>query len=301
LSVTVIINPVSGGLRSDRARERAALAASLLRSCGEDGDVVVTERKGHARELAAAAVARGVRLVVAWGGDGTVNEIASALIARSAAIGIVPSGSGNGLAGELGIARRPEVALPEALRGSPRAIDAGELGGRVFVNLAGVGFDAHVARCFDREGGSRGLSGYIRISIRELFAYRSATYRIGCDGRALSGALPTGGGRTALIVTLANGSQFGNGMRIAPDARVDDGKLDLVVFEETSRVRTFGLLPRFFADRIRETRGLSVERIERATIECDHPMTFHVDGEPVEGGTRLAAKVLPAVLRVSVR
>jgi diacylglycerol kinase family enzyme len=104
-----------------------------------------------------------------------------------------------------------------------------------------------------------------------------------------------------LIVTLANGSQFGNGMRIAPDARVDDGKLDLVVFEETSRVRTFGLLPRFFADRIRETRGLSVERIERATIECDHPMTFHVDGEPVEGGTRLAAKVLPAVLRVSVR
>jgi YegS/Rv2252/BmrU family lipid kinase len=299
MSVSVIINPISGGSRPAAARRRAALASSILSSLGEEGDVVLTERKGHARDLALAAVKRGARLVIAWGGDGTVNEVASVLATGAVPLGIVPSGSGNGLAGDLAISRRPELALAEALRASPRPIDAGEVNGRLFFNLAGVGFDAHVAACFDRQSGRRGFANYVRISVRELLAYQTATYRIDCGPIADPPAPP--GARKALLVTLANGSQFGNGMRIAPDARVDDGKLDLVVFEETSRVRTFGLLPRFFADRIRGTRGLSFQRIDRATIECDQPMVFHVDGEPVDGGTRLDAKVLPGVLRVCVR
>ena len=90
-------------------------------------------------------------------------------------------------------------------------------------------------------------------------------------------------------------------MRIAPDARVDDGRLDLVVFEERSRLQTFGVLPRLFLNRARGTRGLSIEQIERATISCDRAMAFHVDGEPVQGGTRLDARVLPGALRVCVR
>lgn len=293
MSIAIIINPVSGGARPDAARQRAIVAADLLTSSGEGGEVFVTERRGHARELTAGAVARGARLIVAWGGDGTVNEVASCLAYGQTPLAIVPTGSGNGLARDLGVARRPEAALRAALAASPRAIDAGELGGRLFFNVAGVGFDAHVASCFDRDAkGRRGLASYVRITVRELVAYRSATYRIQSGGVSRD--------RQALLVTFANGSQFGNGMRIAPDARLDDGKLDLVVFEEASRVRTFAALSRLLTNRTKGTAGLSMEPFERAAIESDRAMMFHVDGEPVQGGTRLEARVLPGVLRVCV-
>jgi diacylglycerol kinase family enzyme len=291
MRVAVIINPISGGARPGRARERAALASSILAAAGRPGDIFITERRGHARDLAAAAVAGGAPLVIAWGGDGTVNEVASVLARGPTPIGIVPSGSGNGLALDLGIPRRPQLALARALAASPRRIDAGELDQRLFFNIAGVGFDAHVAACFDHEGGRRGFTSYLGITLRELRAYRCATYRI---------STASSSSRNALLVTLANGSQFGNGMRIAPGARLDDGKLELVVFEESSRLRTLGALPRLFADRALGTRGLSIEPIERATIESDRPMLFHVDGEPVQGGTRLEARVLAGALNVCV-
>jgi len=264
----------------------------VLSSVDEGGEIFVTERKGHARELTLAAIARGCRLVVAWGGDGTVNEIGSALIGTSASLGIIPAGSGNGLARDLAIPRQPDRALTGALRATPRPIDAGRFGGRVFFNLAGVGFDARVAASFDRGQGGRGFSGYMKIAAAELFRYRPERYRIGGGARVRT--------PTALLITVANGSQFGNGMQIAPGARLDDGRLDLVVFEETSRLRTIGALPRLFAGRAAGARGFSIERIEQATIDCDRPMLFHVDGEPIEGGTRLEAQVLPAALRVCV-
>jgi diacylglycerol kinase (ATP) len=292
LSIAIIVNPISGGVRHDVARRRAELAAALLASSREEGEVFVTERKGHARELASGAVARGARLVVAWGGDGTVNEVASALAFGSTSLAIVPSGSGNGLARALGIGRRPERALRNALAAAPRQIDAGEIAGRLFFSVAGVGFDAHVASCFDRETvGRRGFSGYLFIAARELVSYEPSTYVVGG-----AGALR----RPALLITLANSSQFGNGARIAPLARVDDGKLDLVVFEEVSRLETLCGLPRLFTGGIARQRGVSIRQIERTTIESEHPMTFHVDGEPVQGGTRLDARVHQGALRVSV-
>lgn len=292
MSIAIIINPVAGGRHPETARQHAELAASILGSCSETGEVFVTERKDHARELAAAAVQRGCRLVVAWGGDGTVNEIGSALVARDTALAIVPGGSGNGLARALGVARDPRRAIAEAVRAAPRRIDAGEIAGRLFFSLAGVGFDAHVAACFDREkAGGRGLSGYVRIVARELVRYKSCAYRIDEADSA----------RRALLVTIANSPQFGNGATIAPGARVDDGYLDLVIFEEVSRVRTVLAMPRLFTGGVASLRGVSIRPIQSATIESDAPMTFHVDGEPIAGGTRLVAAVKPSALCVSVR
>ena len=292
--IAIIINPIAGGARPEAARGRAELAAAVLAASHEDGEVFVTERKGHARELAVAALARGVRLLVAWGGDGTVNEVGSAVVFGQTPLSIVPSGSGNGLASDLHVSRRPKRALVEALGAPPRAIDAGELGGRLFFATAGVGFDAHIASCFDRDIiGRRGFTTYLRISTRELLAYKPSTYRVCQDAGSCE--------RRALLVTFANASQFGNGARIAPGARLDDGVLDLVVFEEVSRLRTICAVPRFLAGRVTGLRGWSIERIERAAIESDRPMNFHVDGEPVKGGTRLEARVHPGALRVCVR
>ncbi len=291
MSVAIIVNPFSGGATPAQGRRRAELASDVLTKFGEESDVFVTERRGHARELAAAAVRRGARLVIAWGGDGTVNEVGSALVFGLTALGIVPSGSGNGLARELGVDRKPDRAIAEALRAAPRSIDAGELGGRMFFNIAGLGFDAHVAACFDRDSaGRRGLSTYARLTAREMWGYQTCSYRI--DDTVVS---------RALLVTIANSSQFGNGARIAPLARVDDGRLDLVVFEETSRLRAIATIPRLFVGGFDRVKGVSVRQIERLTIESDRPMVFHVDGEPAEGGVTLDARVHPAALRVAVR
>jgi diacylglycerol kinase family enzyme len=292
--ISIVINPISGGARPGAARLRAERAGAVLRELQRAGEVIVTERRGHAHEIAAAAARRGDALVVAWGGDGTVNEVASALVAAGTPLAIVPTGSGNGLARELGVARDARTAIAEAVRARPRSIDAGELGGRLFFSVAGIGFDAHVAACFDRAPlGRRGLSTYVRVSARELLGYRCGTYRIG--------DVPATAPRRALIVTFANSAQFGNGARIAPAARLDDGRLDMVVFEETSRFATLWALPRLFTGGVGRLRGITTEQIERATIESDVPMRFHVDGEPVQGGTRLEARVHPGALRVCVR
>jgi diacylglycerol kinase (ATP) len=292
--ITVIINPISGGGGLASARRRAVLASAVLTSAGEDGEVFITEGKGHARELSAAAAARGSRLVIAWGGDGTLNEVGGALAFSGTPLALVPSGSGNGLARELGIHRRPERAIADALAAVPRALDAGELGGRLFFNVAGIGFDAHVARCLDtdvRKAGRRGLAGYVQIVARELWTYQTSEYRI--DGASTS--------RRAVLVTFANSSQFGNGARIAPSARLDDGRLDLVVFEEESRWRSVCAVPLLFMGGITRLRRISSRQIEHATITSDAPMAFHVDGEPVQGGTRLEARVHPGALKVCVR
>src|SRR5262249_1233603 len=159
-----------------------------------------------------------------------INEVASALVGTGAALGIVPAGSGNGLARELGISRRPPSAIADALHARPRAIDVGDVEGRYFVNTAGIGFDAHVASPFPTAR-RRGFLGYAAIPARALTSYVPLRYRVSAPGTPELDV-------RAVLLTIANSAQFGNGALIAPGARVDDGELDLVVFEERSRVRT---------------------------------------------------------------
>jgi diacylglycerol kinase (ATP) len=239
-----------------------------------------------------AAVARGDRLVIAWGGDGTFNEVASAVAFGPSAVAIVPSGSGNGLARSLGISRIPERAIADAIAARPITIDAGELGGRLFFSIGGIGFDAHVAAAFDRDrAGRRGLATYVRVTARELFGYRTGTYQVG-EGTS---------SRKALLITFANSPEFGNGVRIAPGARLDDGLLDLVIVEEVSRFATVCRLPGFLIGGISRLPNVTISRIEEATVEGEGPIAFHVDGEPFTGESRLNARVHPRALKVCVR
>jgi diacylglycerol kinase family enzyme len=123
-----------------------------------------------------------------------------------------------------------------------------------------------------------------------MFRYQAGTYCI--DGSTID---------RALLVTIANSGQFGNGARVAPSARVDDGLLDLVVFEESTRLRAIATIPRFFTGGFEQVKGVTVRRVERFTISADRPIAFHVDGEPAEGGTTIDGRVHPAALRVAVR
>ncbi|HMF93608.1 MAG TPA: diacylglycerol kinase family protein [Vicinamibacterales bacterium] len=291
-SATFIINPIAGGGTVGAAEGNARLALSIAEGFSVPSEVFVTTHVGHARELAKAAAGRGTRVVMAWGGDGTINEVASALVGSDVALGIVPAGSGNGLARELGIVPRPRQAIADALHARPRSIDVGELEGRYFVNTAGIGFDAHIASRF-ATARRRGFLGYVGITAHALTSYVPRHYRVSVAGGAPQRV-------RAVLLTIANSAQFGNGAIIAPGARVDDGELDLVIFEERSRFRTVCALPRLFngtADRIS---GCRITRLREVVVDADAPLTFHVDGEPVAGGTTLRARVHPGALCVAV-
>jgi YegS/Rv2252/BmrU family lipid kinase len=272
-------------------RGRAERARSAFDRANVNGEVVFTAHAGHGRELAAAFVKRGFSPVIAWGGDGTVNEIASAVAFHDAALGIVPAGSGNGLARELGISRDADLALESAIVGHDRSIDVGELGGRLFINVAGIGLDASVASRFNRLPG-RGLLRYVWAMIAEVFGYIPESYTITTDGQIRQ--------RRALIVALANGRQYGNGALLAPHAKLDDGLLDLVVVGPLGPLRMLWGVGRLFTGKIDRVPAVEIWTAGHVTISATKSIQFHVDGEPVQGAESLTAVVHPGALRIRV-
>jgi YegS/Rv2252/BmrU family lipid kinase len=291
--VAVIVNPISGASgHLGVARARAGQAAALIAARGLDAEVLLTERRGHARELAEAALGRGAVSVLAWGGDGTVNEVASALAFRDATLGIIPSGSGNGLARELRIPLDPAHAFAVALGGRECRIDAGELDRRLFFNVAGIGLDARVAHCFANGSARRGLIRYVKIAAQELFTFNSSPYAIVTDGAMVR--------VDALLIAIANARQYGNGALIAPAAALDDGRLDVVVIAGRSPLRIILQAPRLFTGRIASAPGVTSVTAVDVEITSEQPMPYHVDGEPFAGGVTIRARSRPGALRVVV-
>jgi diacylglycerol kinase (ATP) len=288
--IHVIINPISGA-RSDpqAAARRKEMVENAAGERGVDATIAFTTAQGHARELAAAALDAAADAVIIWGGDGTFNEAAAALMNTSIPVGLVPAGSGNGLAGALGLPRDPRVALSLAFDGRPRAIDAGRMAGRPFFNIAGVGFDARVAALFNQRGaGARGGWPYFAIGVREGCTYRGLDYSVRLDDRRAA--------HKALLLAFANGREYGLGARIAPGARLDDGLLEAVIVEER------GVLSRFW-DARHLARGtpqlaprVTIAQVRRAIIEAEGEMEFHVDGEPGRAWQRIEVEVIPSAL-----
>jgi diacylglycerol kinase (ATP) len=292
--VAVIINPISGtGGRLDVARARAEQAAAFLAAHDVEPDVFLTERVGHARELALSTLSRGVSLVIAWGGDGTINEVASVLAFGPVALAVIPSGSGNGLARELRIPFAPERALAVALGDHELVIDAGQLDGRLFFNVAGIGLDARVAHEFSAGGlVRRGFLRYLEITARELFTYRPDEHTIVTDGESQR--------ERALLIAIANARQYGNGALIAPEARLDDGRLDVVVIAHRSPLRALVQVPRVFMGQIARVPGVTIRRAKEVEITSARPVLYHVDGEPFIGGASIRGRVEPRALRVKI-
>jgi YegS/Rv2252/BmrU family lipid kinase len=293
-TVAVIINPISGaGRRPDVARQRAERATAFLLARGVGGEVFVTERAGHARELALGALGRGATLCVAWGGDGTVNEVASALAFSAASVAIIPSGSGNGLSREIGIPFDPKLAFDIALGGRDRVIDAGEIENRLFFNLAGVGLDARVAHQFAATGlARRGFVRYLEIAGGEIFSRARHEYDVAIDGQTRRSHV--------LLVAMANGRQYGNGALIAPNARIDDGKLEVVVVDDRSPWAVLRHAPKLFRGRLADVPGVTMSSATRVEVTSSEPLIYHVDGEPCAGGSTVGARIRPAAVRVRV-
>ena len=291
--VVVIANPAAGPSWRRRPPEATtARIEELLRRHRAVGQARLTSGPGHARMLARDAVNEGADLVVAWGGDGTINEVASSLMHSRAALGIVPMGSGNGLAREIGVPAGRDAALLAALTGADRMIDAGELNGRVFFNAAGVGFDAHVAAAFAASAGqARGFASYASVTIRELFRYAAGEYVISAEGQPART-------RRALLISVANTRQWGSGARIAPAALMDDERLDLVIVPALPPMVVLANTWRLFGGSIAGWSAVETQRVHAAAIRCTPPAPVHVDGEPAGQLASIEIRVIPAALRV---
>ncbi len=284
-----IFNPRSGhNARRPYLLERARAFIAEHRL---DADVVLTEGPRHATELARQAVGQGCGLVVAIGGDGTLNETAAALVGTETVLGLVPCGSGNGLGRHLGIPGPGRGAFRTLLEGRVRAIDTGVVNGHPFFNAMGVGFDADLSARFNQLA-RRGLAAYAGTTLRMIFAYRPETYTISTGGRRLE--------TRAFIVAVANSDQYGNDCFIAPGARVDDGLLDLTVLNPSGLLGALPLLPRLFTKSIDGSRSVTRLRGAHFTLERAAPGLVHTDGETRETGPILEISVRPRSLRVLV-
>jgi diacylglycerol kinase (ATP) len=291
MTVVIIINPVAGPARRGTADERVRIARSALDATGLAGDILLTTSAGHAYDLARDAVNAKVDLVVAWGGDGTINEVGRALAFSSTALAIVPSGSGNGLARDLGVPFVPREALAHALSRPARQIDAAEIAGRLFFSVAGIGLDARVAERVSRTpNGRRGLRQYVVASSRAILSYEPVEYTIQTDGEVFR--------QTALVVAVANSRQYGYGAQIAPRALLSDGHLDLVVIDDRGLFGNLVRLPFLMTGTLHLQPGITVRRVKEVTVSAAEPMSFHVDGEALAGAVTLSARVLAGALRV---
>lgn len=289
MRAAVIINPKSGRASVTTPAGKAKMAGAVAAECGVEVDVAVTERAGHGRELARAFAAAGAGTVVAWGGDGTVNEVAGAIAGSGAAFGIVPAGSGDGFATMLGIARDPRQALRAALTGRVTPLDVGDVNGHPFLNLAGIGFDARVARRFNLLTKRGGLP-YLMIGLHEGLTYGGRQYRVHLDDQPFD--------LRAFLVLFANGQQYGNNAVIAPGARFDDGLLDALIVDARPFLPQLWRARRLFMGREKAIAGIVRRPVRRAVVEADGPLEMHLDGECLEIGSRIEVGVRPGALRL---
>jgi YegS/Rv2252/BmrU family lipid kinase len=297
----VVVNPIAGRGGKRTMGARGDIAKSVLSAHGYDADVRVTTGPNDPFRFSSEAAAANVDLVIAWGGDGTVNGAATGVAGTGIPFAIVPGGSGNGLARDLLIPFDPTAALTIAATGMTRAIDAGDLHGSLFFNVAGIGFDARIAARLAEPGARRGLVGYIFATIGELRGYEPGCYSIhnACDveGKSFVADIVD---RPALFIALANSRQYGSGAQIAPRALLDDGMIEIVVVEPQSGLSILRQVPAFFRGTLREGPGLLMRSASAMEISCDHPIYFHVDGEPRLGPNRLALSTRRGILSVRV-
>ncbi len=301
MNALVIVNPIAGPGRASEMASIIELAKTVLLRHNLIADVRVTGGPDDARGFASDAVKDGIDLVVAWGGDGTVNRAAAAVAGTRVPLAIVPAGSGNGLARDLGVPLTPEAALEVAGAGATRAIDAGDLDGHLFFNVAGIGFDARIAARLAEPGARRGLLGYVLATLGELPGYEPACYSIR-EARDVNGVAHTPDivNHHALFIALANSRQYGNGAQIAPQALLDDGMIEIVVVEPQSGFRIMRQVPAFFRGTLREGPGVLMRSAASMDICCAHPIRFHVDGEPREGGATVSLRTRRQVVTVKV-
>jgi len=282
-----IINPISGGKKKDGVPD---LIHKHLDQQSLQPVIVFSDSVSHARQIALDAVDQ-FEVVVAVGGDGTVNEVASGIVNSSTRLGIVPFGSGNGLSRFLQVPMDPEKAIKTLTEGKVEVIDSATLNGRPFFNMAGIGFDAHIAELFSHDK-KRGFITYIRTTFKEFNKYKPQVYEIEIDGKPYR--------RVAFMISFANSSQYGNNAHVSPHASVQDGMLDVCIIKQFPLWRLVEMGIRMMTKTADKVQFLEIIRGKHIVIKRTEDGPVHLDGEPMMEGKQVTIDVLPASLKVIV-
>lgn len=286
LNILFIINPISGG--KDKLKIPALIDANLDRS-KFNANFAFTEYVGHASEIAEEAAGKNFDVIVAVGGDGTINEIASKVMQQHKILGVLPFGSGNGLARFLKIPMNTVKALKVINNCKVSVIDTATFNDKCFFNMAGMGFDAHISSVFAGNKG-RGLSGYVKLGLQEVLSYKPQTYRLVIDGKEYV--------RKAFVISVANSSQYGNNAHIAPTASVTDGLLDVCIVKEFPMYKLPVLAYEMLSSKTDNSKLVEIIKGKNINISRVKEDAIHIDGEPFFMGTEIAVSVNPLSLNI---
>jgi diacylglycerol kinase (ATP) len=285
----LIANPAAG---RGRSREAVLRSEEAFRKRGARFDLELTRAPGQAASIARRSLAE-FDVIVAVGGDGTVNEVLPSVAGMGRPLGIIPTGSGNDFIKPLGIPNSIEQAVAIVFAGGTKLIDLGRINGRYFANGVGIGFDAAVNRASYGIGHSRGgLWLYVYALVRTLGRFDSVAVTVSINGTTARQEL--------FFLTVGNGTTVGGGFRLTPHARMDDGLLDVTMVRPLAVPTLLWHLPKVFRGTIdRAKRYARLERATRVRVESDGPLPVHVDGEIFEtDGRPLEIDIVPSALTV---
>ena len=254
-----------------------------------DYSIVRTEYAGHATQIAASAVENKVDVVVAIGGDGTINEIARSLVHSETALGIIPCGSGNGLARHLRIPMEPKAAIDIINQGNKLCIDYGKINNIPFFCTCGVGFDAFVSLKF-ADSGKRGLLTYLENTLHESLTYKPETYEIENEEGTMK--------YKAFLIACGNASQYGNNAYITPQASLTDGLMDITIMEPFTVLDVPSLSFQLFNKTIDQNSRIKTMRAKKIKIHRASEGVMHFDGDPLMVGKELEVEIIPNGLHV---
>lgn len=290
LKVLFIINPVSG-VNPAKKSVLEQIILETLDPARFEYSCAYTLSAAHALELSSAAVSDGADIIAAVGGDGTVNRVVKGLHGSNAVFAIIPSGSGNGLARHLGIPLDMHKSIALINQMHTRQIDTVSLNHELFVSIAGVGFDALVARKFARSG-RRGFFTYFHIALNAYPNYRPRKFRMVIDGTPVK--------RKALFVSFANSNQFGYNAVIAPNASLEDGLMDVCIVQKAPMISAPYILGLLWRNKINNSGYMEVIKAREVQLTRSRDKVVNLDGEPVKVGKDISIKVNPLSLKIIV-
>jgi YegS/Rv2252/BmrU family lipid kinase len=266
-AIWFIVNPISGS--KNKSKNIVQLIDNQLDKDKYLPEIYYTKYAGHATEIAAEAVKKNIPIVVAIGGDGTVNEIGKALINTKTALGIIPTGSGNGLARELEIPMKPTKAIESLNTPLNKQIDVCFMNEVPFFCTAGIGFDAHCAEIFSKKKG-RGLMNYIKVGFTEFWKFKPLKCVFG------------GNNYDIFSITFGNASQFGNNAYITPTAIIDDGLIDCTIINPPSALQAIQMIAQLFNGNIHSSNLSENYRGTKFIVKNEQNFLIHYDGEPLQ-------------------
>lgn len=286
--IIFIVNPKSG---TGKQKLIEALIKENLDHDKYNYKIVYTKYQGEGRKLAGEAIGKKTDIIVVVGGDGSINEVASAIVNSNIILGIIPAGSGNGFANHLNIPLKINQAIQVINKKNVISIDTATINNKLFISIAGLGFDGHISKKYARVG-KRGFWPYFRLVTEEFGKYKPKTYEIIIDGKRIR--------KTAMMINFANTDQFGYNTSIAPEAKINDGLIDVCILQKPPVIKLPYLVHLLYHKKIHQSRFMELHKAKKVIVKQSKKRTINIDGEAMKLGKKVEVKIDPLSLRIIV-